>query len=110
MATDRSLAEQAFEDAKAEALSRCKKVFGNDAISSLLQQSTALEGVLKSVENEMVKQKPKDGTKRAAFLTSLVFFAKKVDVYSKAVDVYVNKSPDIASLVWGSFRVLLQVI
>jgi len=110
MARDnRSLAEQAFEEAKVEALSRCRKLFGNDAIDSLLQQSTALEDVLKGVEKEMMEQKPKDGSKRAVFLKSLVLFAKKVDLYSKAVDVYANKSPDIASLVWGSFRVLLQV-
>lgn len=105
----RSLAEEAFEEAKAEALSRCRKLFGEDAITSLLQQSTALEDVLRVVEKEIKEQKPKDGTKRAVFLKSAIFFVKKVGILSKAVNTHTANTPEVTSLVWGSFRVLLQV-
>jgi hypothetical protein len=108
--SDASTANAAFEDAKFEALARCRALHGNEIIDSLVQQQVTLKDVLQGVEDEIRRQKGDEGTKRARFLNSLAYLAKKVDTFSKAVDVYVNKSPDIASVVWGSFRVLLQVI
>jgi hypothetical protein len=69
----------------------------------------SIEVILGLANLERAKKAPKEGSKLDKMLKGTVFFVKKVDVYSKAVDVYVNKSPHVASLVWGSCRVLLQV-
>ena len=72
-------AGHAFEDAKAEAIARCRKLYGDDAVDSLFAQPVTLEDVLKAVELESEQQKPAEGTKRAKFLKALTFFVKKVD-------------------------------
>jgi hypothetical protein len=42
-------------------------------------------------------------------LKCAVNFARNLDLYSKALDPFVSYSPDVAKIVWGSCRMLLQV-
>lgn len=97
----------AFEDARLEAVNRCRRAYGDHVVDGLLQEPATLRDVLSTVEKALAETE--GGGKRAKFLRGLASFAKKVDIYTRAIDVYANASPEVASLVWGSCRVLLQV-
>ena len=75
----------------------------------MIANAASLTDVLSIVESELAKKEPKSGSRRATVINSIVYFARMVDSYAKALDVYVNKSPEVASVVWGSCRVVLQV-
>ena len=48
--------------------------------------------------------------KRSLFATTLIWIYNNLRQYSRAVDVLVQCDPTIAALVWGSVRLLLQVL
>jgi hypothetical protein len=96
-----------FTAALDAALARCRKLHG-DRVDCLIADPASLEDVLNVAQAELAKTQKVD-SRRARVINAIITFAKLVDSYAKALDIYVNKSPEVASLVWGSCRVILKV-
>jgi hypothetical protein len=48
--------------------------------------------------------------KRGPFAIALIRIYTNLRQYSRAIDAFIQSDPTIAALVWGSIRVLLQVL
>lgn len=56
-----------------------------------------------------LKSYQKLAKRRGLLATTLIQIYSAVRRYSRAIDVFVQSDPTVASLVWGSVRVLLEV-
>ena len=70
-------------------------------------KSASLENVLDDANTAQHEHQRRSKTRAGA--RRLYPFVEKLNAYGKAMDVYVNASPTILSLLWGSVRVLLKV-
>lgn len=66
--------------------------------------------VLALANSKRTEKAPVEGSKTDKVLKWAVSFAQNVDAYSKVLDVYISKAPEVAGLVWGGCKILLQVL
>ena len=66
--------------------------------------------VLELVKVKREEKQLVEGSKTDKVLKWAVSFANNVDAYSKVLDVYIGKAPEVAGLVWGGCKILLQVL
>ena len=66
--------------------------------------------VLELAKVKREEKQPVEGSKTDKVLKWAVSFANNVDAYSKMLDVYIGKAPEVAGLVWGGCKILLQVL
>ena len=66
--------------------------------------------ILDLADAKREEKAPAEGSKIDKLLKWVVSFAKNIDAYSKLLDVYISKAPEVAGLVWGGCRILLQVL
>ena len=97
-----------MEDARNESISKCLEAFGEEARDMATGKVTAAS-VLELARAKREEKAPAEGSKTDKVLNWAVSFAKNVDAYSKVVDVYISKAPEVAGLVWGGCKILLQV-
>ena len=64
--------------------------------------------VLELAKAKREEKAPAEGSKTDKVLKWA--FANIVDAYSKVLDVYISKAPEVAGLVWGGCKILLQVL
>jgi hypothetical protein len=68
-----------------------------------------LEQLLDTAKMERLNRGPKNGKRATVVLTAIIDFAKRLDTFSQAIDMFVQGSSGIAMLIWGSLRVLIKV-
>jgi hypothetical protein len=100
--------KQIVQDAKREAIQDCLEAFGDDA-KDITSGDVTAASVIQLANSEHLKKSPPPGSKMDKVLKCAVSFARNLDLYSKALDPFVSYSPDVAKIVWGSCRMLLQV-
>lgn len=71
--------------------------------------ATSLSTFLALAESERVKRAPREGGKTEKVINFITSFARKVNEYSALVDLCISASPEAASLVWSSCKILLEV-
>ena len=90
-------------------MSKCLEIFGDEAMDMTTGKITAAS-ILDLANAKREEKAPAEGSKTDKVLKWAVSFAKNVDAYSKVLDVYISKAPEVAGLVWGGCRILLQVL
>ena len=90
-------------------ISKCLASFGEEAKDPATGDVTATS-VLKLANAKRTEKVPVEGSKTDKVLKWAVSFANNVDAYSKFLDVYISKAPEVAGLVWGGCKILLQVL
>jgi hypothetical protein len=68
-----------------------------------------LEQVVASAEAQVTSKQGESDSKRQKISRAYVIFAKKVDVFASIIDIYIKQAPEVASVVWGVCRILIQV-
>ena len=84
-------------------MSKCHEVFGDEAVDMTTGKITAAS-ILDLANTKREEKAPAEGSKTDKVLKWAVSFAKNVDAYSKVLDVYISKAPEVAGLVWGGMQ------
>lgn len=69
----------------------------------------SLQILLDAAHSERERGGIHNGQNSSKALLVLITFARRVDKFSQALDLYAQISPHIACLVWGSLRILIKV-
>ena len=99
---------QIIKDAQELSIAECRKAFGKEAEDIISGEVTAAS-IFELANTKRVEKVPAEGSKTDKVLKWAVSFAKSVDAFSKIVDVYIGNVPEVAGLVWGGCKILLQV-
>ncbi|KAL2051050.1 hypothetical protein ABVK25_008644 [Lepraria finkii] len=102
-----ALAAQIAEVAQNESISKCLEAFGEEA-RDMATGNFKAASVLELAKAKREEKAPAEGSKTDKVLKWAVSFANIVDAYSKVLDVYISKAPEVAGLVWGGCKILLQ--
>jgi hypothetical protein len=99
---------QIVKHAQDAAIAQVKDELGSKA-AEFTFGATSLSMFLALAESERVKRAPRKGGKTEKVINFITSFARKVNDYSALVDLCISASPEAASLVWSSCKILLQV-
>lgn len=79
---------------------------GNDARATL---PYTLKSLLLDAQRAQERASVSRSARTSRALTALVSFARNVDRFSQALDVYVQGGTAVGSIIWGSLRVFIKV-
>lgn len=99
---------QIVKNAQDAAIAQCVKELGGKA-AEFTSGAPSLSALLALAESERVKRAPREGGKTERVIKSITSFARKVSEYSALIDLCISASPEAASLVWSSCKILLEV-
>lgn len=115
--TTASLASQNRADATNGSISANPNDPFSLSVSNALQppspsgaEACTLQALLDQVQSVQGRLRANKKRRLDAIFDHVVRFARNVDRFSKAIDIYIQGSTHGAAFVWGSLRILLRVL